>query len=189
MSIKPEDIPKSLVYEIIRRRGEAQRDYETGTAASVEQEIATCLNAAIEADVVDVSATLLEAREMAEQRAEQQERAKKQMTLGQLIARLTELPGDMQMTNLTEPHSYRGFYCDLAFECREGARPVADVLHMCETCIGSRLSGHKGGNYTIHRDTPVWIAGYMQWPGTRLLQVGDDGSIATAEPYFVENDD
>jgi hypothetical protein len=177
--IKPEDIPDELIEKLVRPR----------KSDDWKQQIADDLNVAIEAGIVDISERIRKARDKTDQLAGQLERAKKQMTLGQLIDKLSEFPGDMQVTNLAEPHSYRGIYCDLAFECRKGTRPAADVLRMCKACLDELFTGCRGGDFTMHRGTPVWIAGYMQWPGTRLLQVGDDGSIATAEPYFVENDD
>ncbi len=38
------------------------------------------------------------------------------MTLEELINRLKELPPDLRMDGLCNPHSYRGYYCELAFE-------------------------------------------------------------------------
>lgn len=50
----------------------------------------------------------------------QRERAETQMTLGQLIEILESMPADTEIRGLNCPHSYRGYYYDLAFEPTEG---------------------------------------------------------------------
>ena len=44
----------------------------------------------------------------------QRERAETQMTLGQLIEILESMPADTEIRGLNCPHSYRGYYSDLA---------------------------------------------------------------------------
>jgi hypothetical protein len=46
----------------------------------------------------------------------QKERAESQMTLGKLIDKLDSLPPETKLEGFGEPHSYRGYYSDLAFE-------------------------------------------------------------------------
>lgn len=50
--IKPEDITKGFVYEVIEKARRSKLNAELGKSASNEQEIADLLNAAIEAGIV-----------------------------------------------------------------------------------------------------------------------------------------
>ena len=69
------------------------------------------------------------------------ERSRTQMTLSGMIELLKSMPPDMQMVNLENPHSYRGYYADLAFERGDGTRPVSEVLAMCKQVIHTDLEG------------------------------------------------
>ena len=109
-----------------------------------------------------------------------QERSKTQMTLGQLIERLNELDPELEMVGLTEPHSYRGYYADLAFEIDSRERLACEVLVDAIDSLDKTFEGYKGGNYIMASDAPVWIASYGCC-GKRLMAVNDDGTIITAE--------
>lgn len=153
-------------------------------------DVAKVVDLLLEADLVAVSPRIVKAREWAAQLADQRKRAENQMTLGQLIARLSELPGDLPMAHLCHPHSYRGYYCDLGLELKDAdTRPVADVLKMCKGCVGRKLIGWKGGEFLMHEETPVWISERGVWPGDRLVYVGDDGIITTSTPTLDDDDD
>ena len=104
------------------------------------------------------------------------ERAESQMTLGALIERLESLP-ESTLIGLAEPHSYRGYYSDLAFE-QAGTRPVADLLAECREAMGKKFEGYKGGDFYMHAGTPVWVAFYGCC-GDKLMLVNDDGSLGT----------
>lgn len=109
----------------------------------------------------------------------QKERASIQMTLGKLIERLSELNQYTEMDGIWKPHSYRGYYRDLAFDqCDK--RLVADVLECVKQCVGKTYIGYKGGEYQMGVDTPAWIASYGHC-GTRIMEIKDDGSIVTAD--------
>lgn len=58
------------------------------------------------------------------------------------------------------PHSYRGFYSDLAFETEflDEDFKVSDLLKLCEECIDNAFEGYKGGKYLMDRNTPLWIS-------------------------------
>ena len=109
----------------------------------------------------------------------QRQRAKTQMTLGGMIERLSQLDPDMQIDGLAEPHSYRGYYVDLAFETSD-AMPVSEMLSMANDCMGETFEGYKGGDFTMGRTTPVWIADYGCC-GLRLMGINDDGTFVTAK--------
>lgn len=46
------------------------------------------------------------------------ERSETQMTLGGMISALEAMPDNTKVTGLDSPHSYRGYYSDLAFELK-----------------------------------------------------------------------
>jgi hypothetical protein len=87
-------------------------------------------------------------------------RAAAQMTLGTLIEQLQAMPPDALIDGIRDPHSYRGYYSDLAFE--RGAEKVkaSDALAMCRDCMGRVFEGYKGGDFVMGALTPVWIAHY-----------------------------
>jgi hypothetical protein len=109
----------------------------------------------------------------------QAERAGEQMTLGGLIGRLEEL-SDTEVDAFSGPQSYRGYYCDLAFEKVEGKISAADLLTMCKGAMGEVYQGYKGGEYQMGRNTPVWIASYGCC-GQRILGIRDDGTLELAD--------
>lgn len=107
-------------------------------------------------------------------------RAQTQLTLGQLIAALSQLPADLLMANLRNPHSYRGYYCDLAFERAEGTRLAGDLLAECRAAMGEVFEGYKGGDFVMGRNTPLWVSSYGTASGQRLMAVAPDGSLVIA---------
>lgn len=106
----------------------------------------------------------------------QGERSKSQMTLGALVDRLAGLPPETMIDGLAKPHSYRGYYSDLAFQSREGKMSVTEALALCKSAMGEVFQGWKGGDYQMGRNTPVWIAerGYC---GDKILSLRDDGTF------------
>ena len=52
-----------------------------------------------------------------------------QMTLGKLIQELEKLPKDKLIEKIGKPHSYRGYYSDLAFERQEGTIAIGELLN------------------------------------------------------------
>lgn len=101
----------------------------------------------------------------------QAERAQKQMTLGKLIAALEALPAETPIDCLEDPHSYRGYYSDLALELHPGTRAAAALLNDCRSIMGRKLSGYKGGDYLMGEDTPVWVSLYGMASGLRLMAI------------------
>lgn len=62
---------------------------------------------------------------------------------------------------IANPHSYRGYYADLAFEQSDDrATTAAAVKEMCERAMAETFTGYKGGDYTYADDTPLWLAPY-----------------------------
>ena len=110
----------------------------------------------------------------------QRERATTQMTLGVLIHRLEELPPDMLIDGVTNPHSYRGYYCDLAFEPFNEHIKASELLTMCKLCMGKVFQGYKGGDYLMDENTPVWLSEYGT-TGMRIMNLTEQGHYLTAE--------
>lgn len=109
----------------------------------------------------------------------QRERAETQMTLGKLIAALETMPTDAQVANLRDPHSYRGYYSDLAFERSDDTRPASELLAVCKAAMGQVFEGYKGGDFVMGALTPVWVAHYGNC-GDKLMDLHAGGGIETA---------
>ena len=109
----------------------------------------------------------------------QRERAATQMTLGDVIETLEELPPDTEIEGLKSLHSYRGYYNDLAFEREGGKRPACEILAICRTAMGKIFTVYKGGDYMMGEYTPMWIADYGCCGG-KIIEIRKDGSIETA---------
>lgn len=102
-----------------------------------------------------------------------QERQRHLLTLGQLIAALEPLDPALPVVldpaycsrlaldvdwSIENPHSYRGYYEDLAFEPTPVPQTVAKVLFAAQGALGNTYEGWKGGWFTMHEQTPVWVA-------------------------------
>lgn len=93
------------------------------------------------------------------------QRSEIQVTLGELIDHLRTL-GERSTVSFstgggpTKPHSYRGYYSDLAFEPSGENVQAAKLLEDCVSILGSYFEGYKGGMFLMDEDTPVWCATY-----------------------------
>jgi hypothetical protein len=82
------------------------------------------------------------------------------MTLGELIEALEKADPDLVVPEgFASPHSYRGYYEDLAFE------PAADVtvgamLEAARSALGTAFEGYKGGWFVMEDYTDCWLAVY-----------------------------
>ncbi|MFD5245032.1 hypothetical protein ACFWIW_10835 [Amycolatopsis sp. NPDC058340] len=80
--------------------------------------------------------------------------------LADLIARLEREhethPDKRIRTGFHRPQSYRGDYMDLAFEITHDV-PVKDMLDSARLALGTTFQGWKGGDYTMHEHTQVWL--------------------------------
>lgn len=113
----------------------------------------------------------------------QLDRAKTQLTLGRLIEKLEAMPAGANVAALTLPHSYRGYYSDLAFEREEGLRPATDLLLDCRKAMGQVFGGYKGGDYVMGAMTPVWVSKYG-CTGEKLVDILPDGALVTEEDTY-----
>lgn len=98
--------------------------------------------------------------------AAEAERAKYQLTLGKLVTLLSNtdaaLPVVIDRYGLApvSPHSYRGYYSDIAFEHDADDVSVGDFLNTVKSTIGSVFEGYKGGDFTMKENTHVWISSW-----------------------------
>lgn len=116
---------------------------------------------------------------------ERKKRSRTQMTLGKMIEALENFDGGY-VGAIERPHSYRGYYSDLAFECiPDGVMEIDDALAMCRSCVGEIYTGYKGGKYMMDLDTPVWIAEYGSC-GMKIvgLDADDEGMWLLEEDTF-----
>lgn len=94
------------------------------------------------------------------------ERSKYHLTLGGLIDSLEKI--ERAESTLCEfdvggspayPHSYRGYYSDLAFE-RGDSIAVGQLLTVAKEQLGATHEGYKGGDFVMDEKTPLWCASY-----------------------------
>lgn len=82
------------------------------------------------------------------------------ISLGGIIERLErEDPTRVLPVGFAEPHSYRGYYHELAFEPRRDIT-IGEMLDAARTALGATYQGYKGGDYTMNEHTDCWIAEY-----------------------------
>lgn len=80
------------------------------------------------------------------------------MTLGELISRLeSEDPTLVVPLGFTEPHSYRGYYDELAFVPTEKVT-VREMLAAARSALGTTYQGWKGGDFKMGQYTDCWLA-------------------------------
>lgn len=84
------------------------------------------------------------------------------MTLGELIDELSKHDPDLVIEDgWDNPHSYRGYYTDLAFEPAINSR-IGDMLEAAKSSLGKTFDGYKGGDFRMHEYTECWLACYGQ---------------------------
>lgn len=80
--------------------------------------------------------------------------------LGDLITFLEDnIDCDLHI-GFTRPHSYRGYYDQLAFEPTSGGQSASDALEIVKPCLLQTFQGYKGGDYEMNKHTEVWFAYY-----------------------------
>lgn len=56
-----------------------------------------------------------------------------------------------------DPHSYRGFYEDVAFPPKENVT-VGEMLRSAKSAVGKTFEGYKGGEFTMSKSSYCWLA-------------------------------
>jgi hypothetical protein len=90
-------------------------------------------------------------------------------TLGEAVKWLEALPGEQVVElGFTHPHSYRGYYGDVAFEpC--GRTTAGAMTTVARSALGAAYFGWKGGTYIMTLQTHCWLA---IWGETVRVPVG-----------------
>ena len=101
-------------------------------------------------------------------------------TLGSLIRGLSALKPETVITNIHNPHSYRGSYYELAFELGNGTRTAESLLNECLNILDTEMTGYKGGEFVMHEGVNIYISDYGFASGMQLIAIyGSEGSIVT----------
>jgi hypothetical protein len=66
------------------------------------------------------------------------------------------------------PHSYRGYYDELAFEVIRKETPIANILDDVKSAVDTTYEGWKGGEFKMGKDTPIWLVEGMGRTGTQI---------------------
>lgn len=105
------------------------------------------------------------------------------MTLGEMIVRLEAAPQD---AHIRVPFydayagcldSYRGYYEMLAIDHQAAPKTVADFLKEAREAVGSTFIGYKGGDFTMDRNTPIWVAEYGASTGQAVMAIETKDSV------------
>lgn len=84
------------------------------------------------------------------------------MILKDLIIFLEQRDPDLIVpVGFAKPHSYRGYYEELAFEPAVNVT-VESMLACAKDAVGRIFIGYKGGEYTMTEYTDVWLANWGQ---------------------------
>lgn len=81
-----------------------------------------------------------------------------QLTVGEMITLLKSLDAEALVPYLKKPHSYRGWYQDLAFEYSGGSIYAGELLKTFLALVNTDMDGYKGGTYRITERTLLWLA-------------------------------
>lgn len=82
------------------------------------------------------------------------------LCLGDFLSQLRDADPEATIP-LANPHSYRGYYSDLALEPTPGAPiKVWQLINQLSDVIDTELTGYKGGEFLMSADTPLWVAHY-----------------------------
>lgn len=107
------------------------------------------------------------------------------ITLGTLIDQLQYQPQDNQVRfdfGCLYPNgydSYRGYYQDLAISYGGLQKTVSSFLKELNDCIGDTFSGWKGDEFTMWRDSLLWVAVYGKSSHTAIMGLADSESYIT----------
>lgn len=92
----------------------------------------------------------------------------KHIHLNTLIEELEKLPSNGEVPfGFGKPDSYRGYYCELAFEPLENAI-IGDMLDHARDALGKTFTGYKGGEYEMGEFTKCYIAEYGCSAGDKI---------------------
>ena len=115
-----------------------------------------------------------------------------QLTLGELILKMepivekqTKRDADSEAMVVydfgylypTAIDSWRGSYEELALDYTEdgnGKMTASEFLKLLKETVGATFEGYKGGEFTMNKHTPVWVANYGHSGSTAVIEVVDN---------------
>ena len=119
-----------------------------------------------------------------------------QLTLGEIIAKIEPIAAGAEsfkkdcgyepivMFDFGNLHpsgidSWRGIYAELALNyTEEGNAPtVTEFLTSLKEAVGKTYTGYKGGEFTMSRHTPVWVANYGNSGNTAVIEIINNGYV------------
>jgi len=103
-----------------------------------------------------------------------------QMTLGEIVITLKQIDAEkpIRFQNGSYPgeyHSYRGYYEFISIATQAEKVTVGEFLSATQSAIGETYVGWKGGNFTMTKNTPVWISRIGRASGWYVSDVIDHG--------------
>ena len=103
------------------------------------------------------------------------------LSLGEIITRLKQAdPEQVLPIGFAAPHSYRGYYEELAFEVRRNVT-VGEMLAAAESALGTTFQGWKGGDYTMREYSSAWLVREEGYCGESLGAVLLELMLANSE--------
>jgi len=118
-----------------------------------------------------------------------------QLTLGEMILKLEPIVAkqkdrkeeatvryDFEYLFPTTIDSWRGSYAELALnfvgsDAPEKELTVTQFYNLLKEAIGKEFTGYKGGEFIMHKHTPVWVANYGNSGNTGVVEIVDNGYI------------
>mgnify|MGYP001570470005 FL=1 len=101
------------------------------------------------------------------------------LTLGRAIEALaqSDLPVtfDFDEKSPSHPHSYRGYYSDLALESVSAPITASALRDLLSSALNQTFTGYKGGDYLMGPDTPLWAAEYGHGSGRAIVGIRNGG--------------
>jgi hypothetical protein len=113
-------------------------------------------------------------------------RSQYHLTLGRLIKCLEKIPKGKPIftqagLGVEGFCSYRGYYSDLALNPASGPEWTAgQLLQACKAVINTTLTGYKGGDFLMTKNTPVWLASYGCL-GPAIMDLTPEGLVITRD--------
>ena len=80
----------------------------------------------------------------------------------------------------TKIDSWRGSYSELALDYKdidnEDIQPmtITEFVKMLKSAIGFTYIGYKGGEFTMNKNTPVWVSNYGHSSETAIINIIDN---------------
>ncbi len=126
---------------------------------------------------------------MAARRAESMAQSD-QLTLGEIISKCEAIADldykcsddegptvtfDFEYIRPTGIDSWRGIYAELAlgFSSKCDEMPLSIFIELLKDAEGKTFTGYKGGDFTMSRHTPVWVANYGNSGNTAVIDIVD----------------